>query len=441
MYISGLGLQWLVSVFEIWYGFRLVLYLTDLTDSIKLWGNILRWAGIIVFGSLLAFNRTIAFFSFGMFVLQIIFSILCMLCIVRRKPAFISCVIITYYTMVALQDFAFAFIGMIYDSSSFEQIIYFGDSIWKSIIYFTSRLFVSLLIGVLLRKKDLSGDVLGAYWKPFLAFDLFLLFVLRTYQTFIIVLLNDKGQYIEIMTKEILASLIFLLAMAYVTAFLFLKNSYTANQNNFLLLQEKLLKEKYKEVAAEIENQHKVVHDVKHHLLVLQGLLKEKEIQRMDAYLADVEKEFTVSEMKKWTENEIVNLILNQKIVSAQKAGISFRIDIEERVAIPVSDSENCAIFGNLLDNAIEACERIESGEKWIHVKMRRQGRMFMLEVANSTETFPQKVNGKWTSSKQEGQMHGYGLKSVEDIVKRHKGIVSYKTGAGKFAVIITLFD
>lgn len=62
MYISGLGLQWLVSVFEIWYGFRLVLYLTDLTDSIKLWGNILRWAGIIVFGSLLAFNRTIAFF-------------------------------------------------------------------------------------------------------------------------------------------------------------------------------------------------------------------------------------------------------------------------------------------------------------------------------------------------------------------------------------------
>ena len=319
MYISGLGLQWLVSVFEIWYGFRLVLYLTDLTDSIKLWGNILRWAGIIVFGSLLAFNRTIAFFSFGMFVLQIIFSILCMLCIVRRKPAFISCVIITYYTMVALQDFAFAFIGMIYDSSSFEQIIYFGDSIWKSIIYFTSRLFVSLLIGVLLRKKDLSGDVLGAYWKPFLAFDLFLLFVLRTYQTFIIVLLNDKGQYIEIMTKEILASLIFLLAMAYVTAFLFLKNSYTANQNNFLLLQEKLLKEKYKEVAAEIENQHKVVHDVKHHLLVLQGLLKEKEIQRMDAYLADVEKEFTVSEMKKWTENEIVNLILNQKIVSAQK--------------------------------------------------------------------------------------------------------------------------
>lgn len=435
------GLQWLASLFEMWCCFRLVLHFMKLPDNIKLWEHILRWVGIVGGGSLLAANRTIAFFSHGMFIIETIFSILCMMCIVRKRLVSVSCIIITYYTMIALQDFVFAFISIIYDSSSFEKIVYFENSIWKSMIYFCSRAFWSILIGVLLRRKHLFENVLEEYWKPFLALDLFLLFVLRIYQTFMVLLLKDKSQYIENIAQEILASLVVLLIMAYLTALFFLKNSYTNNQNKFLLFQEKLLKEKYKEIATEVENQQKIAHDIKHHFLVLRGLIKEKNIQRMETYLTDVEKEFINLRMKKWTENEIVDLILNQKMGLAKKAHILFVVDTQKKIEIPVSDSESCAIFGNLLDNAIEACESITLGERWINVKMKRQGRMFMLEIANSTETFPKKVDGQWISSKQDKKTHGYGLKSVEDIVKSHEGVISYKTEPKKFAVIITLFD
>lgn len=256
-----------------------------------------------------------------------------------------------------------------------------------------------------------------------------------------ILLLKDKTQYMENMAKEILASLVVLLALTYITVLLFLKNSYTANQNKFLSFQEKLLKEKYQEIAEEMGNQQKVVHDMKHHFLALRGLLTEHNMQKMETYLSDVEKEFVNLKMKKWTENEIVNLILNQKKSLAQKAGIDFQVDTQGRIEIPVSDSENCAVFGNLLDNAIEACEGVAAGERWITIKMKRQGRMFMLEIENSAEYFPRKLNGQWLSSKQDKQMHGYGLKSVEDIIKRHGGVISYKIEDKKFAVIITLFD
>lgn len=123
-----------------------------------------------------------------------------------------------------------------------------------------------------------------------------------------ILLLKDKTQYMENMAKEILASLVVLLALTYITVLLFLKNSYTANQNKFLSFQEKLLKEKYQEIAEEMENQQKVVHDMKHHFLALHGLLTENNIQKMETYLSDVEKEFVNLKMKKWTENEIVKI-------------------------------------------------------------------------------------------------------------------------------------
>ena len=406
MDIVSFGGQWLASLFEIWFCFRLVLYFMILEDRVKLWEHILRWAGIVVFGSLLALNRTIAFFSHGMFVIEILFSVLCMMCIVRKKVVLVSCIVTTFYAMIALQDFAFAFICIIFDRYSFEKIYWFENSIWKSMIYFCSRVFLAILISVLLRRKHVSEnaleELLEEYWKPFLALDLFLLFVLRIYHTFMILLLKDKTQYMENMAKEILASLVVLLALTYITVLLFLKNSYTANQNKFLSFQEKLLKEKYQEIAEEMGNQQKVVHDMKHHFLALRGLLTEHNMQKMETYLSDVEKEFVNLKMKKWTEDEIVNLILNQKKSLAQKAGIDFQVDTQGRIEIPVSDSENCAVFGNLLDNAIEACEGVAAGERWISIKMKRQGRMFMLEIENSAEYFPRKLNGQWLSSKQD---------------------------------------
>lgn len=132
MDIVSFGGQWLASLFEIWFCFRLVLYFMILEDRVKLWEHILRWAGIVVFGSLLALNRTIAFFSHGMFVIEILFSVLCMMCIVRKKVVLVSCMVTTFYAMIALQDFAFAFICIIFDRYSFEKIYWFENSIWKS---------------------------------------------------------------------------------------------------------------------------------------------------------------------------------------------------------------------------------------------------------------------------------------------------------------------
>lgn len=439
--ILSWSLQWISSVFEIWSCFQIVACLTDCTNNIKVWTRILRWMGIVIIGSLLAINRRIAFFSFGMFLIVAFFSILLMTCIVKKKVVFISSIIISYYTMIALQDFVFAFLSIIYAGSSFGQIIYFGNSIWKSVIYFISRILLIVLICVLLRKRNLLINVLQEYYRPFLAFGLFSLFVLRIYHTLIILIFNSRGQYVEYMAKEILASLIILLIVAYVTVLLLLKNSYTANQNKFLVFQERLLKEKYNEIAVEMENQQKVVHDIKHHFLVLRGLAREKSIEKIDSYLANIEEQFMDLKVNKWTKNEIVNLILTQKKGIAEKAGIAFQIVIDKRIEIPVTDSENCAIFGNLLDNAIEACGKYTLGKPWINVKIKQQGKMVMLEVENSTETFPQKVNGKWISSKEGTQIHGYGLKSVEDIVKRHNGIISYQTESDSFAVFITLFD
>ena len=61
----------------------------------------------------------------------------------------------------------------------------------------------------------------------------------------------------------------------------------------------------------------------------------------------------------------------------ADQRNIKFQIETQRIDSLPFSDIEIVSIFGNLLDNAIEACEKIEIEERWIHLLIKKQRHMF----------------------------------------------------------------
>lgn len=99
------------------------------------------------------------------------------------------------------------------------------------------------------------------------------------------------------------------------------------------------------------------------------------------------------------------------------------------------------SLFGNLLDNAIEACERMKGGDRWIQIQISRQKEILNIEISNSIEKVPEEKNEEFISSKENKKLHGYGMKSVRRIVERYTGEIFYQIQERKFCVRVTFFD
>lgn len=103
------------------------------------------------------------------------------------------------------------------------------------------------------------------------------------------------------------------------------------------------------------------------------------------------------------------------------------QINTEVFTTLPFTDREIISLFGNLLDNAIEACERITDKNTWIHIKMKKKNQLLYFEIKNTTETTVQQVPGKFITTKTDGTLHGYGIKTLWMLLKNIMGSFNLK--------------
>lgn len=136
--------------------------------------------------------------------------------------------------------------------------------------------------------------------------------------------------------------------------------------------------------------------------------------------------------------NQVIDFVLNQKILQAEKKGVDFQIHTQTLVPIPLSESEICALFGNLLDNAIEAAQKATGEPGWVDVYISQKGDMLFVEIANNFLTNPIFENGELVSTK--GSNHGYGIRSAKRVVDKYDGWMTFKADGHVFRVNILVF-
>ena len=132
--------------------------------------------------------------------------------------------------------------------------------------------------------------------------------------------------------------------------------------------------------------------------------------------------------------------LLNEKKSEAEHRGILFDIETSAVFKLPLEDTDVCALMGNVLDNAIEACERMTSGERWISVYMKKQQGMFFIEVSNSIDKIPVMKHGQFLTQKGDKELHGYGIKSIKRIVDKYDGTIAFQIEDKMFKVNISFF-
>ncbi|MFR9164035.1 MAG: ATP-binding protein [Lachnospiraceae bacterium] len=97
------------------------------------------------------------------------------------------------------------------------------------------------------------------------------------------------------------------------------------------------------------------------------------------------------------------------------------------------------ALLGNLLDNALEACDKMEPQDRWIQIVIRQMGNASFIKVSNTCAQKPERIGEEFVSGKQ-GTLHGIGTKSIREIVERYGGVQETGYKEGIFFMTISFF-
>lgn len=195
--------------------------------------------------------------------------------------------------------------------------------------------------------------------------------------------------------------------------------------------------------VSEVENVYKTMrgwrHDYHNHIQAMLALTDQPEEIR--SYLLRLNDDLTTVDTVLKTGNVTLDAILNSKLSLIKNSGIQVSAKAAVPQNLPVSDIDLCVIIGNLLDNALEACQNQPKEEKRaIRIFIGVLKSQLYIYCRNTTKGIPKKRNGKYVSSKP-GSGHGIGLMRIDSIAARNKGFVNRQHEDGIFAteVIIPL--
>lgn len=190
----------------------------------------------------------------------------------------------------------------------------------------------------------------------------------------------------------------------------------------------------------EIRNAHHEMrgwrHDYKNHMQVLKIHVENREWQHAMAYISQMNEDLSNVDHVIKTGNIMADAIVNSKVSLAKAKQIQLDVTTKIPEQLPISDVEFCVLFGNLMDNAIEACEKITSvEERFIRIYIGLFKKQFYISITNATNQ-KQRLH-KYFSLKGEG--HGFGLYRIDKIIKEKNGFLKRRDEPGVFVTEIML--
>lgn len=191
---------------------------------------------------------------------------------------------------------------------------------------------------------------------------------------------------------------------------------------------------------AEVENIYRQMrgwrHDYHNHIQAMKACLYLGQYDKLDAYLDEIDSDLNRVDTVVKTGNIMVDAILNSKVSMALSKNINVNVKALVPKDLKLSEVDLCVIIGNLLDNATEACMRIENeAERFIRIYIDIIKEQLYVYVSNSMVG---SKNSSYKSTKNENE-HGFGLMRIDKIVEQNGGYINRQNEQGIFATEVML--
>lgn len=177
----------------------------------------------------------------------------------------------------------------------------------------------------------------------------------------------------------------------------------------------------YEALAEKIKTAKLQRHDMRYHLAALKRLMNDDDTSRLNSYVDKLVRSNPPYNDSVLCENSAVNVIAKHYLDLADENNIDSTIEL----SIPekpgkIQDIDLCIIIGNLLENAIEACNKISESDRFIKLNAYMQYTTLVITMDNSFDGVVNEIDGVFYSNKHNGE--GIGLSSIHAIVAKYGG-------------------
>lgn len=241
----------------------------------------------------------------------------------------------------------------------------------------------------------------------------------------------------EQMTTWIIFSMLILVAIL----FFYLSRQYEMEKEIADLEKEKsaLLMRDYQMLKNTYAANARLFHDFHNHIEALHRYLEKDRTAEAIQYLESLRSPIEAVTQPVWVGDEAVDYLINSKISLAASREIRVNCNIEYPQHTNIRSVDMVAILGNLLDNALEAAEGAEGNLRFLNLTIRRIYEMLIIKLENGCKAAPIIAEGELKTTKQDTDLHGWGLKSVCTAAERYDGTVETEYGKGRFCTVVTL--
>lgn len=203
--------------------------------------------------------------------------------------------------------------------------------------------------------------------------------------------------------------------------------------------QISIQKEYYDALGKQMSEIREIKHDINHFTGVMSQLADEGKIDKLRTFLREYGERVQLDQLPVFCEHTICNSMIGYYYLRAKEYGISFESKCHISDQIRMSDSDLCIVFGNALDNAVNACRQMRQLEPgFVSIETEAMKGQRLIKVTNSYQGQLTIQDGGYRSTKS-GDAHGYGIKNMTKVVEAYGGVVKIEHEKGLFTFMAAI--
>lgn len=203
------------------------------------------------------------------------------------------------------------------------------------------------------------------------------------------------------------------------------------SQNEITAMQLENQIKHYGLVKAHQETINAIEHDMKKHIMVVEGMAKAGHEVEVSDYLDCFTDTINENIGLVYTPHPMVSSILSYCRQRAQKACIDLKLEVSVPSQININQIDLTVIMGNTIDNALEALDKMDPDQRRLHISLKQSDYYLYYEIMNTYDVAASKRH------KKDKAIHGYGLRNVSNCVDKYEGSINIRENSSEYSVTI----